>query len=548
MAEGRFPPASGAGGGADWADITNKPAGLSTFNDSDYVHIADNETITGNKTFSGAVVNTPSSDSISKYRWQNNAGNDIVRIDTVNGFLGVGMTNGDPIRDLDVRIPDGATGRGIFLSKDVTSPLTSGFFSITNASGTVGHFSPSLETKSVGPASKTFFIAEVSASDDSGSVPAMVLDGRRSGEEIVTRPILGIDNYGQRKMTVLADGTIKAQAIVVSPDNSHSDNIFEVQSSTGGFRVAVDEDGGLVVADSDTIKAGLKNIRTRGHVSIGTVSTTPSSSSVFDCVDVSNVTGSGWRGMRFLINARLDSPNMSLIGVECTARDIATSTNNIASLIAIKATASTQSSNNINIATGIAIQGAVIVGVGNTATNVYGAFCPMTFNGDVTRYYGVYAPTPSGVGALTHYRAFFAPLVSSTGENYGLYVEGSATQGISKLGGPVKFGSKVVYDSKITPPILTANTDDYAPTGIAKANVIYMSAATPIDLTGIEAGADGEAKVLINTGTNAITLKKEDANSTASNRFAINADTAIAQDEGTRIFYDGSNGRWRILK
>lgn len=98
----------------------------------------------------------------------------------------------------------------------------------------------------------------------------------------------------------------------------------------------------------------------------------------------------------------------------------------------------------------------------------------------------------------------------------------------------------------ISPAVLAANTDDWAPVGFATASTIRASSSAAINLTGIAAGTDGRLLMLHNVGTFAITLK-DDATSTAANRFQMNGDYPLNPDASVLLEYDSTSSRWRIF-
>lgn len=112
--------------------------------------------------------------------------------------------------------------------------------------------------------------------------------------------------------------------------------------------------------------------------------------------------------------------------------------------------------------------------------------------------------------------------------------------------GTVENQGAEVYSGDITPTILAGNADDYNPTGLATASRIRLSASTTVDVTGIVAGADGRRLVIHNVGASTITLKDE-VTSTATNRFGLNGDIALSQDQSLQIEYDGTTQRWRAI-
>lgn len=106
----------------------------------------------------------------------------------------------------------------------------------------------------------------------------------------------------------------------------------------------------------------------------------------------------------------------------------------------------------------------------------------------------------------------------------------------------------------ITPPALSANTNNYAPVGQSAASVMRLSSTTTINLTGFDASGFGAASVanrpmLINVGSNTITLKHESSSSTASNRIICpgNVDFAFTAGLTVEMIRDTVSSRWRIV-
>jgi hypothetical protein len=112
----------------------------------------------------------------------------------------------------------------------------------------------------------------------------------------------------------------------------------------------------------------------------------------------------------------------------------------------------------------------------------------------------------------------------------------------------VKASSAFSLTGIITPAQLTANQNDYAPTGIATANVVRLTTdATARNLTGLNASqADGRWILLMNVnavgGAN-VTTTAEDAASIAANRFISAATIGAGSCRG--CWYDGTSSRWR---
>lgn len=100
---------------------------------------------------------------------------------------------------------------------------------------------------------------------------------------------------------------------------------------------------------------------------------------------------------------------------------------------------------------------------------------------------------------------------------------------------------------EISPAQLTANTNDWAPTGLAKANVIRFTTDASRNLTGLTGGYHNRVVYLHNVGSFNLVLTDEDTNSTAANRFALSGSLTVTPDMIVALQYDNTTGRWRSL-
>lgn len=101
-------------------------------------------------------------------------------------------------------------------------------------------------------------------------------------------------------------------------------------------------------------------------------------------------------------------------------------------------------------------------------------------------------------------------------------------------------------------PTISANTNDWAPTGVATANVILVNATASCTATGLLAGVDKQIVLMVNTGTNTFSLAHESSSSTDVNRFHVPAGAAgaifnLAIGCGVYLMYDGTLSRWRVI-
>lgn len=103
----------------------------------------------------------------------------------------------------------------------------------------------------------------------------------------------------------------------------------------------------------------------------------------------------------------------------------------------------------------------------------------------------------------------------------------------------------VAMSGTISPSALSANQNDYNPTGLSTATMVRLTTdgGGVRNLTGLAGGAAGRFLFLCNIGTvNAITFTGQDANSSAANRFLGSGTINIGVCQG--MYYDGVASRW----
>lgn len=101
--------------------------------------------------------------------------------------------------------------------------------------------------------------------------------------------------------------------------------------------------------------------------------------------------------------------------------------------------------------------------------------------------------------------------------------------------------------SVLSPSQITADQNNYAPTGHNTAGVLRISTDATRNITGLSGGRAGRLVIVHNIGSNAAVLKDESASSTAANRFALNADVTLAADQAVWLWYDETSSRWRVI-
>lgn len=99
--------------------------------------------------------------------------------------------------------------------------------------------------------------------------------------------------------------------------------------------------------------------------------------------------------------------------------------------------------------------------------------------------------------------------------------------------------------SVITPSQITADQDNYAPTGWADATLVRLSGDNGCRaIRGFSAETSGEVKILSNVGSFPLYLAPEHASSTAANRISCFEEVFLMPGQACEIFYDGTLSRW----
>jgi len=100
--------------------------------------------------------------------------------------------------------------------------------------------------------------------------------------------------------------------------------------------------------------------------------------------------------------------------------------------------------------------------------------------------------------------------------------------------------------SYISPAALSADQDDWNPTGLASARIIRIDTTTNVDINGIAKQANKKIH-LINISTNNIRLLHEQLTSTTVNRFALPGTLTLTENDSCIIWHDPIANRWRLM-
>lgn len=105
----------------------------------------------------------------------------------------------------------------------------------------------------------------------------------------------------------------------------------------------------------------------------------------------------------------------------------------------------------------------------------------------------------------------------------------------------------VAFSGAITPAQITANENNYNPTGLSAAVTLRLSTDASRDITGLSGGSSGRLIIIRNVGSFNLVLKDESASSTAANRFALFEDITLQPDQVTLLEYDDTGSRWMVV-
>jgi len=98
--------------------------------------------------------------------------------------------------------------------------------------------------------------------------------------------------------------------------------------------------------------------------------------------------------------------------------------------------------------------------------------------------------------------------------------------------------------SYITPAAISANTDNWNPSGLSTTRIIRASSTGNYELRGLVAQS-AHIITLVNVGSNDIKIMDEATTSTTTNRFALQNDLTLQDNEAITVWYDPVSTRWR---
>lgn len=115
--------------------------------------------------------------------------------------------------------------------------------------------------------------------------------------------------------------------------------------------------------------------------------------------------------------------------------------------------------------------------------------------------------------------------------------------------GNTNISQALMLGGDISPAQITADQNDYAPTGFATASVLRLATDANRTITGIAGGSDGRIILIYNVGTFPFILTSENASSLALNRISlVRTNLLISPNQCCILQYDSTSSRWRTFQ
>jgi hypothetical protein len=103
------------------------------------------------------------------------------------------------------------------------------------------------------------------------------------------------------------------------------------------------------------------------------------------------------------------------------------------------------------------------------------------------------------------------------------------------------------HHESLSPAQITANQNDYNPSGLAYAETLYLNTDAARNITGIAGGDTDRFLHVINNGSFNFTLVDASASSSAANRFSFGRDVVMRPKQAVGLVYSAASSRWFLL-
>ena len=120
---------------------------------------------------------------------------------------------------------------------------------------------------------------------------------------------------------------------------------------------------------------------------------------------------------------------------------------------------------------------------------------------------------------------------------------------IDKTSGAAKINSGLSLTGDISPSQITADQNDYNPTGLATASVLRLStdanSGNGRALTGLAGGVGWAGARAAQRRRKSVGLRNQNASSSAANRFQLGRNQTLQANDGIVLIYDATDSRWK---
>ena len=159
------------------------------------------------------------------------------------------------------------------------------------------------------------------------------------------------------------------------------------------------------------------------------------------------------------------------------------------------------------------------------------------YDSDATHYVGIQTPA---TGTLTTSYTLTLPADDGTsGQVLSTNGAGTLSWATPSSGG----------ETEITPTELSADQNDYDPSGLSTATLVRISGdANFREITGLAGGAASRKITFRNVGSYPIGFLPEHTGSTAANRFSFSLPFLLYPKESVEFYYDNTASRWTLSK
>lgn len=180
-----------------------------------------------------------------------------------------------------------------------------------------------------------------------------------------------------------------------------------------------------------------------------------------------------------------------------------------------------------------------------TATTISGSFSG-SYVGDGSGLTGVVATIPSDiVSSSAQFRTITSPFTGSfTGSFKG---DGSGILNVISASYAANGGGAAATYSIIGSSILSGSVNDWDPSGLSSANVVYVaSPSQSYGINGIVSQSVSRAITLVNTGSSLVYLASDHPSSSAWNRIEYTEDILLTPRQSVGLIYDTSKQKWVV--